>query len=740
MIKFKFGVLLCIPEMPKASEKKGKSKRNKSKREKSKDSKRSKSKDSKRSKSKDSKKTKASSVEVQKPEYLYEVDKPLGFIHIDYNLLPNMSYSVDVVYWETVYKIFTADESVAFTSCKRDGAIWIGVVVEHRVEDLEQDELLQLQKHVIQCTASPSKNKVGQSARSEKTKAFYVRANEMETKGFLEAFDQDPNVEEIAPISRKTICSDKLIFERMLRILETGDYSFKEFTPNTLESLPEDFCPEEVIQLVELPKEEKRDKKGKKGKKGKKERKKSKKSKKEKKKVNLKMSLSGESFFTDSNLCVHGTKETMDKIQKMYVLTRVKDLMTVEAQAEMNPLVIKLKMVKNLPVEILQKEGFTSLYLQYNVPNIARATTLEKEIVKDIRILDAHVYFNLDAHVLIEFLQTRRFCVELVGTRMKPEIEPSLFHPDCKFSYKKFVDEDETVVVLGTACFDLSQLLDHIQMLKLVEAFRSPDNLQAMDVDRLYRNFDYPIGPTLNKIHLDPTTNFKGYTPLKDTDLLTHGTSLKIEVFLGAPLYGISQMLATPEFFRRLLLIVYKEEVAVVLLNEILSQNQDLTQEVIVCNYMQIQDGNNLDTTSELVTGFMIDNGNSYLFFIEASMKNYCLEMIWMQIKVLNESACKMLYSTNYVYSRRIYEKFLSIGGLFTIALKIPLQEIFRIKDIYLEGNLPKPCFKALMKLQMLLKTPTMREINQYCLFPTANELISLNVEFGVPVKIKTLQ
>lgn len=71
------------------------------------------------------------------------------------------------------------------------------------------------------------------------------------------------------------------------------------------------------------------------------------------------ITVSGEIFFTEPNLTVHRISKRDRDILDGYALLSIKNLMTRSQKSEMNPLVINIKKVTNLPVEKLSQNGYT---------------------------------------------------------------------------------------------------------------------------------------------------------------------------------------------------------------------------------------------------------------------------------------------------------------------------------------------------------------------------------------------
>lgn len=97
-------------------------------------------------------------------------------------------------------------------------------------------------------------------------------------------------------------------------------------------------------------------------KKEKKKSKKNRKSKKGKKGDSVpKIAVPGEVFFTDPQLVVFGIEKPLNAISNAYAILTVKNFMTRKQKMELNPIVIKIKKISNLPVKALEEA-------EYNMP------------------------------------------------------------------------------------------------------------------------------------------------------------------------------------------------------------------------------------------------------------------------------------------------------------------------------------------------------------------------------------
>uniref|UniRef100_T1I948 Uncharacterized protein n=1 Tax=Rhodnius prolixus TaxID=13249 RepID=T1I948_RHOPR len=134
-----------------------------------------------------------------------------------------------------------------------------------------------------------------------------------------------------------------------------------------------------------------------------------------------------------------------------------------------------------------------------------------------------------------------------------------------------------------------------------------------------------------------------------------------------------------------------------------------------------------------LITGFTVDTLDAFLFFAEGLAEDISAE-VWNIVFSLQTSQGFVLYNSDLSFGQRLYEDFVSIGGIYVITLGVPWHRLFADPKIFLEGYIPAPAWRALLALKNLLMSSSMQEAVQMNWFPAYNELICLDMEFGVPM------
>lgn len=275
--------------------------------------------------------------------------------------------------------------------------------------------------------------------------------------------------------------------------------------------------------------------------------------------------------------------------------------------------------------------------------------------------------------------------------------------------------------------------------LELIEPFRHPTNTNSLKITAPHQNLQFMSPLTIEQIHLNYHQDHYP-SPLVDAVLFEEDTNLHIQVSLGFKLDKFIDDESSVKY-KRLLLIVYDLSIANYLISDILCYNQQFHSSVLVKNLFMYteniknveENGNESETKEQLLTGFWIDNGNSIILFLEGCRANYCMEIMHYKVKFMNESLCRVYYNSATYFYKRIYENFVAFGGIYKITLKYQLQKIFQVQWTHISKCVPKPAFEALKKLQYLLEMPSLKVISQHAVFPTVNELLSFDMEFGVP-------
>ncbi|XP_049803900.1 uncharacterized protein LOC126240638 [Schistocerca nitens] len=138
-----------------------------------------------------------------------------------------------------------------------------------------------------------------------------------------------------------------------------------------------------------------------------------------------------------------------------------------------------------------------------------------------------------------------------------------------------------------------------------------------------------------------------------------------------------------------------------------------------------------VDTTP--ITGFAIDGVDKVLVYAEGPA-NSQFQRLWQAVMHIKENQGNVMYNSDLAFDDRLYTPFLVFAcGFMVITLKERLEDTLSRPKIFSEGAVPLPACRALKKLKQLLETREMKDASQGHMFPTVNELLSFDLEFGVP-------
>lgn len=260
---------------------------------------------------------------------------------------------------------------------------------------------------------------------------------------------------------------------------------------------------------------------------------------------------------------------------------------------------------------------------------------------------------------------------------------------------EKIKNERAQIEVLAIACYDLTSLLIPLWNYTSKETCHNPDSL----LYRARKPFSVTLDPdlTTNTINLKSLFISKSNSPLTDAVLIDSGTVLKIVAYFPAPATALTNMVFyRNNCYNRLLLIMHSVNMATALLNEILEYNQNQitgAKEAVVPDFNKMDDCFFIDGTSYL-TGFVIDNGGSIGFFLEGVMLHQ-IGYIWRKYKFSSPDDVTVYFNTDLVFEDRLYSAFLPLRGIYVITLQKPLRDILNNELLYVEGNVPTPCWEV---------------------------------------------
>ncbi|BFZ08131.1 hypothetical protein BsWGS_11170 [Bradybaena similaris] len=138
-----------------------------------------------------------------------------------------------------------------------------------------------------------------------------------------------------------------------------------------------------------------------------------------------------------------------------------------------------------------------------------------------------------------------------------------------------------------------------------------------------------------------------------------------------------------------------------------------------------------------VVTGFHVLDGEKHILVLEG-LADQAIEELWVTLPPPKHSDIRVLYNSDLCFSKRLYGC-LDVD-LCRVKLHEPLSVIVQQPLLYVRDMVFKPCYEALTKLHQITQMDRMRNIVKYDLFPTAEMVVLMSREFGVPYTEKDIQ
>ncbi|XP_030755396.1 uncharacterized protein LOC115881837 isoform X2 [Sitophilus oryzae] len=590
-------------------------------------------------------------------------------------------------------------------------------------------------------------------AKADKSTIFYVKEIDMDYEGFVEARIEETHLVKSKSISRTSAKAANITNDQNGSVDKEGSFmlyrdDFNELFSDMIEFAINKTRPPHLKfrgfvkpckmegSKTDVKKVLKKTEPEIKKKKGPKE-------KAEKSVTKLNLQIQGETFFTDPEMSIFSVEQYKASVPKFLVAASVNRLLTRSQKIELNPMVVKIKKITDFPSEVFDNTGYTDIFCKFSIPFVAGCTTIEKPIDKTIYFDESHIYFtnHLPKIKLLEYLDSRRFIVEIYGVKryVTSDITPKIFgenhwdkniakvYPNIPKDYtKQFEESQPDYVLLGYCSYDLSSLLRNVWDFRGIAQIHSKEctnfrNISIKNqVPEPYTR-SLPVN-TINLANINTELNSSFKPVLREWLLMEKGTSLTVEVYLLSPQAPSLVLHQIPNTYKRLMLIALKKQVATQFLSKIWDHNQR-----IMCQKLD---------ESDLITGFIIDNGNDVIIYIEGLSTGFILNL-WNDLNLSNSRQMKIFFNTDQAYENRLYNICSSSCSFYTVILKVPLQHIFKDRRVYVKGNAPLLCWKAITRLHLLLHSQTLTSMLRYELLPSIEELCSLNLEYGVPLTWK---
>lgn len=244
----------------------------------------------------------------------------------------------------------------------------------------------------------------------------------------------------------------------------------------------------------------------------------------------------------------------------------------------------------------------------------------------------------------------------------------------------------------------------------------------------------------MNEVNFNNMDRVVSDSPLSGPVMLFNGTTVKFEARFLIPVFPLYYVKDVGGTYKRLLVILSKKEIAKLFLGAIMLYNHRILggAPLLIPNFLMKKRTGLIafDRCNDLISGFSIDDGTSVITYVEGPSNGYILHLVH-QITSMNYSTARIFYNSDYIFKERLYANFHKNSGMYVMTLKLPLVDIFAEQKLYVEGNAPLHCFKAIQKLNLILNSSTFKSILSFELLPTEVELLSFAVEYGFQIWYK---
>ncbi|KAK3601780.1 hypothetical protein CHS0354_016147 [Potamilus streckersoni] len=435
-------------------------------------------------------------------------------------------------------------------------------------------------------------------------------------------------------------------------------------------------------------------------------------------------------FFTGAQTVTNRLEQPVPGVEDAFVTIQLDGpLMSEKLHRELNPLIIKIQSITNLPQMPVSLE------------------TLKQKCLP--------VHCSLEKSELRQFLNGPPLEVEIHDRDRKPseiKLKASLFGDDLedeKISnvgtvagrrtlHNPFKDREKPWDPYGIAKLHLSDLLLGQRYMYLkIPVCNCP-------IPDFFSEGDNPGGKLMG---IAGAVDGPVDSPIAAGHYLQAHTMLKVKVEIAYPLTTLEkvkykeQIPATNEcpfgrivfkFDYRNVVFLNKLQALVTKINARALELDDMPQHVIdaaLSTYklsLTQQESRSLD----IVTGFQVLDGTMHLFILEG-LRDKAIGEIWEGLPQPENSDVKVLFNSNLTFSKRLYGP-LDVD-LCRVKLHEPLEDIVCQSLLYVRDMVPKPCFEGLIKLYQIVKATKVTDVVRNDLFPTADMVVSVSKEFGVP-------
>ncbi|XP_048347727.1 uncharacterized protein CFAP92 isoform X2 [Sphaerodactylus townsendi] len=467
--------------------------------------------------------------------------------------------------------------------------------------------------------------------------------------------------------------------------------------------------------------------------------------------LNLMPLLSGEPCVTNQ------LEEQSSKISELYLSFSLEGpLMTDKQKQDLNPLVIKIMSAKCLPdtpvsIEELQR-WCDPVYCKYAFHNLPPHQTRGCSHGTNVFFMDIYVILagTMETQELREYLRGPPLEIEVHDRDKKIETitkKPSLFGDELGDSRLAHLHSPTMVQNSVTG----KEKIWHpygVAKISLTELLLGEKHLNICVPIHCCSVQDTSICPTENANAKSRATGGSWPAQLPMGHYLDTEAHLKVRVDISIPLDSEDEIVDTGYCPYGIIIYIfdYKNKS---LLNYLLQEITEINAKALQLDSYPLhiiqKSLNTLKLAGkfspeeilqmDIITGFHMMDESIHLLVVEG-LKDKALEKMWnKRIDRMQEAKIgqlKIFYNSQLPFHQRLYVELEAI--LFHIHLCKPLSNITKQPLLYIRDMVPQPCFQALSRLDYICHSKKLRDVIHYDLLPSAEMIISLSQEFGIPL------
>ncbi|XP_060119597.1 uncharacterized protein FLJ43738-like [Heteronotia binoei] len=468
--------------------------------------------------------------------------------------------------------------------------------------------------------------------------------------------------------------------------------------------------------------------------------------------------LSGECCVTSQ------LEEQSSKISAAYLSFSFEGpLMTQKQKQDLNPLIIKIlsaKCLPDTPVSIEELQCWCDpVYCKYKFHNLSLRQTQGRNHGTDVFFNDINVILagTMVPQELREYLRGPPLEIEVHDRDKRMEAimkKPSLFGDE---------PGDRAVTYLSPVTSRYMVQIQNSMIAK--EEIWHPYGVAKISLTELllgekHLNICVPIQCcSIQDRSISPADNFSWKSGAADSSLGAHlpmghyldsEAHLKVRVEISIPLSPEDEIAGAGtdycpygciiyifDFKNKLLLSYLLQEITEINANAFQLDSYPLHIIQKSLNTLKLTSKLTREEISQLdiITGFHIMDGSIHLLVVEG-MKDKALKKMWNKridrIQEAKIGRLEIFYNSQMSFHQRLYVDLEAV--LFHLRLCKPLSSITRQPLLYIRDMVPQACFQALSRLDYICHSKKLRDIVHYDLLPSAEMIISLSQEFGIPL------